>query len=162
YVCEAANSQTFFEVGIDHGKNPENASYAYAIIPYTDCKSLAAYRDEPEVKIISNTPECQAAEKPSLGLKSYVFYGAGECDGVKVSGPAIVSILEKNGETVVSLSDMTQKQRSVRLALPFAGELVSAGSGVRMKCESGAVSVDVNTFMAHGRRFEIKIKKANR
>ncbi|MBO5945164.1 MAG: hypothetical protein J6Q69_01020, partial [Clostridia bacterium] len=47
YVCEAANSQTFFEVGIDHGKNPENASYAYAIIPYTDCKSLAAYRDEP-------------------------------------------------------------------------------------------------------------------
>ncbi|MBO5945961.1 MAG: hypothetical protein J6Q69_05080, partial [Clostridia bacterium] len=155
YVCEAANSQTFFEVGIDHGKNPENASYAYAIIPYTDCKSLAAYRDEPEVKIISNTPECQAAEKPSLGLKSYVFYGAGECDGVKVSGPAIVAIKRNDGGFSLSVSDMTHKERRLTVTLP--GEYTALGLpiGADAIANGGITTVSINTFMAHGRKFEI-------
>ena len=158
YACEEAAGQTFFEVGIDHGKNPENATYAYAIIPYTNCKALAEYKESPEVRIISNSPSCQAVEKASLGLKSYIFYEACECDGITVTGPAIVSLLKKDGEYTLSASDMTHKQRKLTLTLDGEYTALDASGAVDVVAKGGKTTVSVNTFMAHGRKFEVKLK----
>ena len=105
YNCEATGDQPYFEFRIKHGKNPKNASYAYAIIPYATNEQLEEYYKNPDVEIISNTAELQAVREKTLGISSYVFHKAGSCEGVSVSSPCIVMLSEKNGEVEICIND---------------------------------------------------------
>ncbi len=66
-----------FLLGIDHGKKPVNASYAYMLMPNTDVDAINAEALAPSVEIISNTAECQAVWCEELNQLQAVFYKAG-------------------------------------------------------------------------------------
>ncbi len=97
----------FFELGIAHGENPKDASYAYAVLPYVS--DASAYSDMPEIEIISNTKDIQAVRKPKLGISFYVFHSAGTCEEIEASMPCIVAVKSICGEYTVSVCDPTQK-----------------------------------------------------
>ncbi|MBR2467226.1 MAG: hypothetical protein IKB38_09915 [Clostridia bacterium] len=126
----------FFELGIAHGKNPTDADYAYAILPYATPDAAKAYSDTPEVEVIANTKALQAVRKPLLGLSFYVFHEAGECDGITVSEPCIVALKAKDGECSVSVCDPTHKLESATVKIDRALSLVSKARQLAVECEA--------------------------
>ena len=91
YVCESARGQSFFELGIEHGENPTDASYCYAMYPYAGVDKMPEYAANPDFTVISNTKALQAVKEEATGISCYVFHEAGECDGIKVDSPCIVT-----------------------------------------------------------------------
>ena len=91
YVCESAGGQSYFELTVEHGKSPTGATYAYAMLPYADKEKVQKYAASPDVTVISNTPALQAVREDGLGISCYVFHEAGECEGVRVDAPCILT-----------------------------------------------------------------------
>ncbi len=156
YEENEATAQTFFEIGIAHGANPEDASYAYAILPYADNARLESYVKEPNVEIISNTRALQAVRDKSIGLSSYVFHEAGECDGIAVSAPCILALGECDGELTLSVTDPTHKLEKLTVTLDGEHRIVTKNPKISVTSADGVTVIEIKTFGAHGRKFEVK------
>lgn len=98
------NETRFVEAVAHHGVNPQNGSYAYALLPELSEEETKAYADAPGFRILSNSGDVQAVEFDS-GIKMYVFWNAGEFDGIETSAPAMVMLDGKR----FFVSDPTQK-----------------------------------------------------
>ncbi|MEO9146439.1 MAG: polysaccharide lyase family 8 super-sandwich domain-containing protein [Ginsengibacter sp.] len=72
---------SIFNLWIDHGNYPNNASYAYAILPNLSLDSLKFYSQHSPVKIVQNDTLIQAVEYPGQGMAQIVFYKKG---GIKI------------------------------------------------------------------------------
>lgn len=155
YVCDAAAGQTYFEVGISHDKNPNGATYAYAVLPYAENEVLEAYYSSPEVEIIANTGKMQCVRKPSLGITAYVFHEAGSCEGITASAPCIVTVLEKNGEFTLSVCEPTQNAESVDIEISREINVISNSKKVSLTVSDGKSVVHIDTVKAYGRKFEV-------
>ena len=158
YVCEEAAGKTYFEVGISHGENPTDETYAYAVLPYVDNSTLEAYAKSPEVDILANTRKVQCVRKASLGITAYVFHEAGECEGIKVSAPCIVTLTEKNGEYTVSVCEPTQKAENIEIEIGREINVFSNSKKVSWNIVSGKSVISVDTAKAYGRKFEVKYR----
>ena len=156
YVCEDAAGQSFIELRAEHGENPTDKTYAYAVLPYATNDVLSEYRNNPDVRIISNTAKCQAVKDASSGVWGYVFYEAGECDGIEVSGPCIVTKHREGNEWVLGVCDATQKQRTLTVTLNEKITVTGKNAKITASEKDGKTLLTVNVFVAHGRRFEIK------
>jgi len=102
----------FTEIVADHGVNPKNGTYAYALLPgYTEQETAhcAAF---PSFTILSNTKDVQAV-RYSDGRTAYVFWRAGSFDGIKVSAPMMVLLC---GDCL-HVSDPTQKLTEAELTV---------------------------------------------
>ncbi len=113
----AKGERPFVEMMIDHGKNPDNATYAYVVMPYASDESLKAYSENPSVEILSNTEKCQAVVEKTLGVTGIVFYEAGKCAGIKADRPCLVTYSEENGEFKISICEPTNKTDEVRIEI---------------------------------------------
>jgi hypothetical protein len=158
YVCDTAAGQTYFEVGISHGENPTDATYAYAVLPYAEGGELEAYALSPEVEIIANTGKMQCVRKASLGISVYVFHEAGECEGIRVNAPCIVAITEKCGEYRLSVCDPTQKAEAVEIEINREIDVISNSKKVTVSVNGGKSTVSVDTVKAYGRKFEVRYR----
>ena len=158
YTHEPAENQDFFELRILHGENPKGAKYEYVIMPYATPEGLDEYYASPKVRVISNTPVCQAAEKASAGVSFYVFYGAAEVEGVKVSAPSILAIERRGEESVLSVSDPTHKGKLVTVTLDGEKTVLNKAQNMTVNTRDGKTEITVNVRFAHGRKFEITYK----
>ena len=113
----AQRERPFVEMIINHGKNPQDASYAYAILPYADESKTSKYAADPDFKIISNTKECQAVQEKTLGITGIVFYEAGECSGVKVDKACIVTFSVNSDEFKIKVCEPTNKESRVTVEI---------------------------------------------
>ena len=109
-----------FSVWINHGLNPENASYQYIVVPD---KSIDAFRDLAEqidLYIAQNDGSVQAIRE---GNKyGFVFYKSASTkmdDGLVISSdkPYIVFIEKKGNTYTIAVSDPTYTQANVTLTL---------------------------------------------
>ena len=144
--------QDYFEVRIEHGKNPTNATYAYAILPYASDARLAEYAKSPAVEIIENTADAQIVRKSSLGITGYVFHTAGERCGVGVDSPAIVTVTNDT----VSVVEPTQEAESVKITLFRELAVTDKSPEVEVDVADGKTVITVNTKSAHGKRFDVR------
>ncbi len=113
----AQKERPFIEMIINHGKNPTNASYAYAVLPYANEEKTKKYASDPDFEIISNTPECQAVREKNLGITGIIFYEAGECCGIKVDTAAIVTFSDRDGEFKIKVCEPTNKVNKVTVEI---------------------------------------------
>ena len=67
-------TENFFTLGLDHGTNPQNAKYAYVILPNFNDEETEKYANNPGVNILSNTEDVHAVEHVTLGLKGFNFF----------------------------------------------------------------------------------------
>ena len=158
YVCEEAKGQSYLEIGIRHGKNPTDASYAYAILPYADREGVRALREAGNIEIISNTKSLQAVADSRTGVMGAAFYEAGECRGVAVSAPCLLSVVTEGGESTLSVSDPTHRLRTLTVTLDGERKITDKSQNILVKVKDGKTVLTVNTFMAHGRKFEVRYK----
>lgn len=62
-----------FNLWIDHGTEPREASYQYTVLPGVAAEELAAWAAAPHFAVLANTPELQAVYDPGLKLVEIAF-----------------------------------------------------------------------------------------
>ena len=154
YIGESG--QSFIEYRICHGENPTGATYAYAILPYASADALGEYVKNPEALILSNTERVQAVKKPSLGISSFAFYEAAECDGISVSAPALLTRTERDGGLSIRVADPTHKL--CELEIKLAGEYKPSEAHKRISVheEKGETLIRVDLTESYGEAYEVK------
>lgn len=132
----------FFEVRIEHGKNPKNTGYAYVVVPYATEEKLKSEADD--VEIISNTDKLQAVYEKNTKVTGMVFWSAGECKEISVDSPALVMTSDKDGVYTFSVCDPTQKAKYAKVKIAKKLKLTEANDRLSVReCEDGVeITVD--------------------
>ncbi|MFD4722524.1 polysaccharide lyase beta-sandwich domain-containing protein [Streptomyces sp. NPDC058423] len=101
----------------DHGTDPQDASYAYVLMPRASGRRTAERaRDRDWLRIIANDSAGQGVRVPSRGFTGAGFWSAGTVGPVTASGPVSVQIRERrDGTAVVSVADPTRTVRGLTL-----------------------------------------------
>lgn len=154
-------TKNFFTLGMDHGKDPQNAKYAYVILPNFDAKGTEQYANNPGVRILSNTEDVHAVEQTNLGIKGFNFFGDKKRTVSKVTSYNPASILvKKDGDTItIAVSDPTFSLEKMKLevALPNPA-VVEASEGAKVSVSSKKVLIHIDSKNSNGKSFEIKLK----
>ena len=83
-----------FNMWIGHGSKPQQATYAYIVVPGIASPGSLKIYDVNSVKILSNTPQMQAVQHNKLDMVQVVFYEAGtlQCGGstLKADKPCVM------------------------------------------------------------------------
>lgn len=128
-----------FTLYFDHGQAPEEAEYAYIVLPGASPARVRSYASGPAVRILRNDEQVQAVRHPQLRLTMAAFHAAGSLDlgsrrTLRVDQPAIVVLKESGSSAVVSVANPDQPGLTVSVALAAPGRTRRAafqlGSGV--------------------------------
>lgn len=109
----------FNEIIWQHGVNPENESYAYAVLPNADADKAKAFCDVLPFSILENSGDAQIVRDNATGDTYYVIHNAGEYFGLSVEAPLLVGV--KGG--MIYACDVTQKLG--KLTLKYNGKAYS-------------------------------------
>ena len=108
-----------FKLHIDHGLQPQNASYTYVIWP-----GISSIKDiQPdEISILKNTEKIQAVYNKKKDICQAVFYEAGSLDAgkmnLRVNKSCLIMIKNLNKKSpVITVSDPTQKLKKIEVRL---------------------------------------------
>ena len=146
-------------LNIDHGKNPTNASHAYAILPYADEALLKKYSKNPDVEILSNTASIQAVYEKNIGMTGYVFHDAGEIKGgVSASVPSLVTTVERDGIYEIYVCDPTHKLTEGEFVINRELKLVECDNNISVSFDADATVIKADFSGAHGRTYKAIFK----
>ncbi|MRG48304.1 chondroitin lyase [Chitinophaga sp. SYP-B3965] len=109
-----------FTLWLDHGVQPQNADYAWIVVPAIDAVSTAAYSKKAPVKILANTADLQAVQQTDLQRTGIVFYKAGSVkinDKLTLTATAPCIVMVKGNGTAIAVADPTQKLSALQLKL---------------------------------------------
>lgn len=117
---EEEETKKVFTLGIDHGKNVKNETYAYAVFPNMSKQALNKTSKAQPYQILSNTEAIQAVHFDTG--TSVVFHKPGTLkliDNIEISSsvPAILLYKENNNNMSITLSDPTQKLKSGQITI---------------------------------------------
>ncbi len=107
--AEGTISHDVFKLWLDHGVAPENAGYAYIVVPGIALEAVQNYRQNQQILILENSEKLQAVMHQALGMMQLAFYEAGSFqlpDGRQL-------IMESPGLLMLSFADDQLKQISV-------------------------------------------------
>ena len=116
-------TQNVFSAWVDHGNNPSNGQYAYAVLPGATTTSLDSYVSASPFAILSNTASIQAVRQASTGTTQIAFYQAGSLTiatglTVTVDKPCMLQVRELSGGNIeVAVSDPTQSVAQVNVTM---------------------------------------------
>lgn len=121
WATEEPIEKEVFKLWIDHGSKPQNAFYAYIVVPHLE--SPEPYLRKGQIKILSNSHEIQAVRHDGLNISQIVFYKAGELAinnelRVGVDRPCIVMIYAKGKQIdKIVVSDPNRSLNTVQLTV---------------------------------------------
>ena len=142
---EGESTENYLEMWVDHGQNPENASYSYVLLPETSAEETENYAQAPKVTILENSSEVQAVRHETLGITGINFWQeqGGSIDGITSDKAASVMLQETEQGTVkISVSDPTMKNKgNIQLTLEkeIADSIQLDENVTCEKTENGAV-----------------------
>lgn len=117
---DTPKSDNYLTMYIDHGKKPQNGEYSYVILPGKNSEGTKAYSENPDITVLANNGDVQAARDDVLGVAGANFWNNKETtvyetvNGVKkeyitANSKASVMVAEQNGKIDISVSDPTQE-----------------------------------------------------
>jgi chondroitin AC lyase len=117
-----ALSGSVFNMWLNHGAAPANASYAYIVAPNLGTAANMDSYDVSNIDIMSNTATVQAVRNKALKIWQLVFYTAGTFgkDGifVKVDRPCVVMLKDVDGANVtVHVADPGQTATVIKMGI---------------------------------------------
>ncbi|MGW4959234.1 polysaccharide lyase 8 family protein [Nonomuraea sp. NPDC004186] len=126
-------TRTYTTILLDHGTNPVDAGYAYAVLPGASAAATARYAAGPAVEVLANTAQAQAVRCGRLRLHAVNFWQAGTVrtpDGpITADGPCSL-LIRRHGPTLrVALSDPSRTAQTVSVTLPWPVKSVESGDG---------------------------------
>ena len=112
-----------FTLWINHGAAPQQARYAYIVVPEIDASEVGPYRESAAIVVLANTSEVQAVKHRALELSQIVFYEPGEtviADGLTLSleTPGLVMIKTAGHEVdAMTVSDPSRQLDAVKVQI---------------------------------------------
>ena len=137
------SAQSFFELWLDHGKDPQGGTYAYVMLPGKTAQETGNYAADPDVEILENTPSLQVVREKKLGITAMVFWDAGEYNGIRVDQPMMLMVQDRESGYRISVSDPTRKLSSGKVTLPKA--MLAQTQDAKMNITAGSntqISID--------------------
>ncbi len=157
-VSPNTNTDNYMTLWFNHGTNPTNSTYAYVILPNYTASGMATYTASPDMVVLTNTSNVQAASKPSLGVVAANFW----VDGTNSAG--LITVNKKSSvitsanifQIAVGVSDPTQTNRgSISVTLNRAATgVLSMDPGVTVVQLSPQIILSVNVSGAAGKSFQ--------
>ena len=134
-------AREMFSAWIEHGADPENACYAYVVVPGIDQGAVEAYAAEPPLEIVANRAGLQAVWHRKLKILGAAFYEPGPLDmqpglAVAVDKPCLLLLREHSDDLVVSVSNPENREATVSVEVSgrWGGENVEVlGNGERWR-----------------------------
>ncbi|MEU7582994.1 polysaccharide lyase 8 family protein [Streptomyces sp. NPDC041068] len=91
---------------LDHGSDPQDATYAYLLMPGASRRALRARAaDRRWLSVLANSAVVQAVAVDSLGLIAANFWRAGDAGPLAVSAPASVLVRRRGRSATVHVSE---------------------------------------------------------
>ena len=141
---------SFFELWFDHGVNPNQATYAYALLPGKTPEETQAYAQNPDIEVLSNTNAVQAVRENTLGTTGIVFWRSGSLGEVRTNQALTVMVQEQDGTYTIAVSDPSQKLQSAAVTLSRT-DLTPVQTDGGVSVQQGADSVTL-TYDLQGSR----------
>lgn len=144
---------------IDHGTGPDQAGYAYALLPGASAKETEkAARKAP--RILRNDAVGQGVEFGKKDVAA-VFWQAGTVGTLTASAPACVLYTGNPGQGQLAVSDPTQRAASVSVTIAGTRyRRITAGSGATLSLDAeGNTVVTVSTAGLLGRTVEVGLHR---
>ena len=140
---------------IPHGEKPENASYAYTILPCKSAKETTAYEAAPQYRIVENSTEAHAVRHTN-GILGINFWNAASytCAGITSNTQASVMI----SASEISVCDPTQSDAIIELRFDFDADVTDKDDAVTVLSLS-PLKVSVNTKGKSGGSSVLRIKR---
>ena len=119
-------TQDLFTLVIDHGAHPQDATYAYVVLPATDEAQTEQFTKTSPITVVSNTSDLQAVSHKKLGIHYAVFYKPGSTEfpgGIHLTTneAGLFFIKEaSDGKAQVTVADPTRKLDEITFRLELA------------------------------------------
>ena len=116
-----------FTVSLDHGRQPENATYAYVVVPGKRTASeMEKYCKNNVIEILSNTADIQVVRHKKLDVWQMVFYRPGEFKygklSVRVDKPCALMVKKVDSRRpVVHVADPGQTGQPIQIKVRISG-----------------------------------------
>jgi chondroitin AC lyase len=134
-----------FSLWLDHGNNPNNASYSYIVVPGIDSQQKAQDYNASAIEIIQNTSAIQAVYHKSLDILQVIFHQAGTVNvgdkSVSVDYPCSLMLKKSN---LVTVADPSQTLSNISVTINVAGKIQTKVITLPTKLEMKGSSVTVD------------------
>ncbi len=150
--------KNYISLAVQHGKNPQNSSYAYVLLPNLSAAATKQYSQSPDITILSQTNKLHAVQEKTLGVTGYNFFEAGEYEDLRSLQPASIVRREHNDELSLAISDPTQKQNKmvIELGREVTG-LINKDERIRIIQTAPYLKLEVDMRGSIGRSHEIQL-----
>jgi chondroitin AC lyase len=144
-----------FTLWIDHGERPQQASYAYTVIPNVELDHFDKHLASREYRVLTNTVDIQAVEHRELGLVCAAFYEPGKLmidtqTSIEVDRPCLVLLRRVSaGKWKITAADPRHQSGTLMLSLnsatPAAEKAIVPISMPTGHDAGGSVTVEAKT-----------------
>lgn len=120
YLSPNVVTTNIFQLWIDHGVKPNDASYSYFVFPSASTENIQKRANE--LRIIENKENIQAVAAKDGKLLGIVFYQPGTCQiepdrKISADTPCLIFLSSEKSNIQLSVSDPTHLQSRVNLIL---------------------------------------------
>jgi chondroitin AC lyase len=106
-----------FNLWIDHGRHPKEATYAYCVFPGVAANQMQGLASSPGVQILANTSDAQAVRSEKLDLTALAFWKAGRVGAIEVDQPCLLLVRKQTGKTTISVSNPENQPLTVNVQI---------------------------------------------
>jgi chondroitin AC lyase len=111
-----------FSLWIEHGTQPQNESYSYAIHPGITADEMASKAKEEKITILKNTQDTQALYDTTKKRHMIAFWKAGGIKlnnnkALKTDSPCLVMLEEMGDAPLLRITEPTQKLEAINIDL---------------------------------------------
>lgn len=146
---------------LDHGTDPEDARYAYLLMPGARPAAVAARAaDRHWLTVLDNSAAHQAVAVPSRGLTAANFWRAGAAGPLAATGPASVLVRTRATTATLCLSDPARTGRPVEITWHRpVRSVIAVDPGIEVLTTGGAIRLRLNGGTAGaGHRCEVTLR----
>jgi hypothetical protein len=118
----ASNANGIFSLWMDHGINPNNGEYCYAVVPGINTQDIPTYLTDLPFRILSNTPAIQAVRNNKIKVTGMAFYLAGQLSirdslSISVDLPCFVLLKENDTNLEISVSNIPNAGQALHVSV---------------------------------------------
>ncbi len=156
------HTRNYLTVWMDHGVDPDDASYSYIVLPGKLAQEVKEYSTHPDVVILANNSSVQAVRETTLGITAANFWldGGGSIAGVTAHSKAAIVVREYDERTMtVAVADPTHVQSTIAVDLARAAtSVLSQDPTITVLQLSPTVKLEVNVAETPGRTHTIALQ----
>lgn len=158
-------TNNYLNLAFEHGVNPTDASYAYAVLPNKSAEDMAKYASHPDITILENSADVQAVKDTSLHAVGANFWNDAATT-VSVDGTnfitsdkkASITTLESNNQIDIGISDPTQSNEgtiNIEINRSASGP-IQLDQGITVTQYSPTIKMTVDVKGSSGKTFNAK------